>query len=84
MESTEIEQVHAHEVMKTLLARGQAYTREGLTDAIRKHFGEQARFETCSTKGMSAHELVLFLIHRRKLAQSGDSFQLAAAGSCSH
>ncbi|MFO7724450.1 MAG: YecH family protein [Oceanipulchritudo sp.] len=83
MESIHSEEVHAHRVMETLLLGGQTYSREGLEAAIREQFGSGARFETCSAKGMTAEELVRFLMDRGKLAGTANSLGFAAAGTCS-
>lgn len=84
MEHTGSTEVHAHRVMEALLLGGQTYSRGGLETAIREEFGTATRFETCSARGMTAAELVHFLIERGKLAGAGDTLGFAPAGACSH
>ena len=40
--------IHGHEVLQMMLASGESWTVASLEAAIRRRFGEEARFHTCS------------------------------------
>ena len=69
-----LEQIHGHEVMKMMLAKGCSFTRETLTDAVVEEFGEDARFYSCSQKDMTVSELIDFLQSREKFIGKDDGF----------
>jgi probable metal-binding protein len=77
-------QIHGHEVLQMMLASGQTYTRASLVEAIRKKFGAQARFHTCSAENLSAEQLVAFLDSKGKLIPQGDGLQTSADLMCDH
>lgn len=52
--------IHGHEVLQMMLASGESWTVASLEAAIRRRFGEEARFHTCSAENLSAAELVAF------------------------
>jgi len=77
-------QIHGHEVMQMMLASGHAYTKQTLCDAIVAHFGDEARFYTCSQENMTANELVEFLQARGKFIESGTGFNTSPDKICNH
>lgn len=60
---------HGHEVLRMM--EGNSYTREGLIRSIKDRFGEQERFCTCHAQGLTAEELVEFLVGRGKFIPVG-------------
>ena len=60
------ESVHGHEVLRMMVETDRPFTREALRTEIAKHFGEDARFHTCSSRDMTAGELIEFLETRKK------------------
>jgi len=62
-------QIHGHKVMEMMLESKQTFTRETLQDKIVQHFGENARFFTCSKNDMTASELITFLRSKGKIIQ---------------
>lgn len=46
--------IHGHEVLQMMLASGESWTVASLEAAIRRRFGEEARFHTCSAENLSA------------------------------
>lgn len=59
--------IHGHEVLQMMLASGESWTVASLEAAIRRRFGEEARFHTCSEENLSAAELVAFLEKKANL-----------------
>ncbi len=59
--------IHGHEVLQMMLASGESRTVASLEAAIRRRFGEEARFHTCSAENLSAAELVAFLEKKANL-----------------
>ena len=66
---------HVHDVLTMINETRVAYTKSGLQEAIVEHFGEAARFASCSQDGMASEQAVEFLISRGK-------FVPEQAGSC--
>lgn len=58
--------IHGHEVLQMMLASGESWTVASLEAAIRRRFGEEARFHTCSAENLSAAQLVAFLEKKGK------------------
>lgn len=77
-------EIHAHEVMEWLSGRAEGTSRAGLAEAIREAFGPGTLFEACSGGGMTAEELVEFLMIRGKLEGPETNLRLAGAGACDH
>ncbi|CDL55139.1 FIG00731492: hypothetical protein [Klebsiella pneumoniae] len=59
--------IHGHEVLQMMLASGESWTVASLEAAIRRRFGEEARFHTCSAENLSAAQLVAFLEKKRQI-----------------
>ncbi len=76
--------IHGHEVMKMMLSSGDTYTEDSLEKAVHKKFGEDARFHTCSAKGMTAREVIKFFKTKGKFVGSDDSFSTAPDRICDH
>ncbi len=49
-----------------MIATDRSQTREGLLESIAERFGADARFHTCAADGMTADELIDFLVARGK------------------
>lgn len=79
------ESIHGHDVMHMIADAGRAYSKAGLIAEIGTKFGENARFHTCSAEGMTAAELVDFLIDRGKFQSSDEqSLTLDTSAICQH
>ncbi len=76
--------IHGHEVMRMMLESKEAFTDASLVRAIRKRFGEDARFHTCSAQDLTAEELVEFLRSRGKFHNAGAGFQTSRDNICDH
>ena len=77
-------QIHGHDVLDFMIASGESYTRATLADAIRKRFGADAQFHTCSADGMTAEELIEFLAQRGKFAGTEAGFTVDPDRVCAH
>ena len=82
MEEAVIMEIHAHEVLQMMAASETGYTRATLTQAMAEQFGQDARFKTCSSGGLTAAALVDFLDERGKLAGPEDALHLAPGEEC--
>ena len=78
------EPIHGHDVLDFMISSGESYTRATLADAIRKRFGAEAQFHTCSASGMTAEELIEFLAQRGKFTGTEADFTVAADRICAH
>ncbi len=79
------ESIHGHDVMHMIADAGRAYSKAELITEIGTKFGENARFHTCSAEGMTAAELVDFLISRGKFQSSDEhSLTLDTSAICQH
>lgn len=79
------ESIHGHDVMHMIADADHAFSKAELITEIGKKFGENARFHTCSAEGMTAAELVDFLIARGKFQSSDDqSLTLDTSAICQH
>lgn len=80
-----MESIHGHDVMHMIAEAGRAFSKAELITEIGAKFGESARFHTCSAEGMTAAELVDFLMARGKFQCSDDqSLKLDASAICQH
>ncbi|MCS5826517.1 YecH family protein [Klebsiella pneumoniae subsp. pneumoniae] len=59
--------IHGHEVLQMMLASGESWTVASLEAAIRRRFGEEARFHTCSAENLSAAQLAAFFREKRQI-----------------
>ncbi|WP_059215714.1 YecH family metal-binding protein [Escherichia albertii] len=73
-----MESIHGHEVLNMMIESGEQYTHASLEAAIK------ARFHTCSAEGMTAGELVAFLVAKGKFIPSGDGFSTDPGKICRH
>jgi probable metal-binding protein len=76
------DKIHGHEVMEMMIASGKLYTRDSLRADIIGHFGEAARFYTCSAEGMTADELISFLQTRGKFLDEEGGFKTDKEKMC--
>lgn len=76
--------IHGHEVLQMMLASGESWTVASLEAAIRRRFGEEARFHTCSAENLSAAELVAFLEKKGKFIAREEGFITAENKICRH
>jgi len=80
-----MESIHGHEVMHMIADAGRSFSKAELIAEIGAKFGESARFHTCSAEGMTATELVDFLMARGKFQSSdGQSLTLDSSAICQH
>ena len=68
--------------MRKMIDSGQVYTEDSLRNAINQWFGEEARFHTCSSDGMTADELIAFLAARRKFYSEDSGFKVNEEEIC--
>ena len=78
------EQIHGHEVMKMMIESGENFTKDSLEEAIVKHFGEQARFYTCSAENMTPKQIVDFLDTKGKFVKTENGFSTQPDRICDH
>ena len=76
--------IHAHEVMRMMLKLNRDFSRESLGEAIIEHFGEKARFHSCSAAGMDVNEVIDFLESRGKFVARTEGFNTAQDKICNH
>lgn len=74
--------IHGHEVLQMMLASGESWTVASLEAAIRRRFGEEARFHTCSAENLSAAQLVAFLEKKGKFIAREEGFTTAKNKIC--
>ena len=78
-------QIHGHEVLRMMIEADHGFTTKALITAIKSHFGENARFCTCSEEGLDAAGLVAFLAERGKfmpMADDGGGFTADESKMC--
>lgn len=76
--------IHGHEVLDFMAASGTTYTRASLAAAIAERFGPGARFHTCAAEGMTAMDLIAFLVARGKFRGTEAGFTVATEHVCDH
>jgi len=79
-----MESIHGHEVIEMIQGAGRPFTRSGLVGAIGERFGAAARFHTCSAEGLSAEELVEFLMAKGKFFVAEEGMTLDPSKVCQH
>jgi len=77
-------EIHAHEVMRMMLERNEAFDRASLAQAIAERFGADARFHACSAAGMDIEGVIDFLESRGKFVARANGFNTAADRICNH
>lgn len=77
-------QVHGHEVMNMMMESKKIYTRESLIEEIHQKFGQDLRFFTCSSEGLTPEELIDFLRSRGKFTEKSDGFCMVPEDMCRH
>ncbi len=71
--------------MHMIAEAGRSFSKAELISEIGAKFGETTRFHTCSAEGMTAAELVDFLIARGKFQSSDEqSLTLDTSAICQH
>ncbi len=76
--------VHGHEVMALMVAQAQPISKPEFFALVARTFGENARFHTCSAEGLSAEELIQFLMSKGKVSDTSEGISLVAGRQCSH
>lgn len=76
--------IHAHEVMHMMLETESGFSRESLKQAILERFGADARFHSCSAKGMDVDMVIDFLESRGKFVARKNGFNTAQEKICNH
>jgi probable metal-binding protein len=78
------ESIHGHEVMEMILTAEPPYSRADLEEAVRRRFGDSARFHTCSAQDMTLDELLRFLDSRGKLFEVAGEVRTSRGHFCNH
>ena len=77
-----MESIHGHEVLRMMIALERPQTREALRRLIDERFGSDARFHTCAADGMTADELIDFLVARGKLRPVAGGWRVEEGEIC--
>jgi probable metal-binding protein len=70
--------------MEMILTAEPPYSRADLKEAVRRRFGESARFHTCSAQDMTLDELLQFLGSRSKLFEVAGEVRTSRGRLCNH
>ncbi|EPN4480208.1 YecH family metal-binding protein [Klebsiella aerogenes] len=76
--------IHGHEVLQMMIASGESYSVASLEAAIKRQFGEDARFHTCSAQDLDAAQLVTFLQQKGKFIAVEEGFNTSKSKICRH
>lgn len=76
--------IHGHQVMELMLSLDRSISKQELVQLMARHFGEQARYHTCSASEMDAQQLIHFLEERGKFIESSEGIATAAERICNH
>jgi probable metal-binding protein len=79
-----MESIHGHEVIEMIVSAGRPFTRSGLVAEVCGKYGEDARFHTCSAEGMTATELVEFLMAKGKFHIAEEGMMIDPSKVCQH
>jgi len=74
--------IHGHDVLAMMLRSNRGYTREQLRQAIDSVFGTSSRFDACVAQGMTAEELIDFLVARNKFRTEADGWHVNEGEIC--
>lgn len=77
-------QIHGHEVINLVCSHPEGISTASLTETVAQHFGQDARFYTCSAEGMTLGELLSFLADRNKIELRGDHVFPGGSKTCNH
>lgn len=75
-------EVHGHEILERLIAAGGTMPLSALKAAASRDFGEDARYYTCSARGMTFDGLIGFLLQRSKVAIGDEMVTVRAENMC--
>lgn len=81
---TDAVSVHGHDVIHLIHHAEPALTRASLAREVAARFGEQARFHTCSARGMTLGQLLQFLEAREKVVERDGRLYVLLGNVCSH
>jgi probable metal-binding protein len=84
MNQSAIPSIHGHEVLDMIAEAERPFSRAELIAEIESEFGPDARYHTCSIEGLSAAELVEFLVSRGKLHGDDEGLSLDPSKICQH
>ncbi len=76
--------IHGHEVLQMMLASGESWTVASLEAAIRRRFGEEARFHTCSAENLSRRTAGGVFREKGKFIAREEGFTTAENKICRH
>ena len=76
--------IHGHEVLQMMIASGESYSVASLEAAIKRQFGEDARFHTCSAQDLDAAQLVTFLQQKSNFIAVEEGFNTSESKICRH
>ena len=67
-----MESIHGHNVLNLVKEHGESLSKEELLMAIGNHFGNTARFHTCSASDLTAEALLEMFLEKGKLIMEGE------------
>ncbi|CAD6365264.1 putative metal-binding protein [Shewanella putrefaciens] len=76
--------VHGHDVMALMVAHGDAILKSELISLMAQTFGESVRYHTCSIEGLTASELIDFLVTKGKCQETLQGMTVVAGRQCHH
>lgn len=74
--------VHGHDVIALVEGASAPFTRATLTAEVVRLWGPEATFYTCSAEGLTAAQLLDFLLERGKLVDSGGELSVIPGRVC--
>ncbi|PJC88206.1 DUF2492 domain-containing protein [Vibrio sp. HA2012] len=74
--------IHGHKVMNLLAAADKVLSKSELLEEIRRTFGYDAVYHTCSAEGLSAEDLIDFLLNKGKFIESDTGLTMPADNRC--
>ncbi len=81
---TQLTHIHAHEALALIDASSGEISIAELPQTLVAVFGEAARFNACSARGMDVNQLTQFFIDRNKIVVRDGRVYLNRANACSH
>lgn len=79
---TQTRSVHGHEVIGLLHRAWPPLTMADLEAQVRRKFGANVTFHTCSMQGLSLRQLVTFLIEMGKVTDQGGRLRVDMSQVC--
>ena len=79
-----MESIHGHNVLNLIKEQSQAVSRNELLTNINHHFGDEARFHTCSAKNLSSDQLIALFLKKGKLEEADNVILFHGCGCGGH